>query len=1276
MFMPNNVTLLSINTNGLKSHSHKLMTFSALINTHNPNIFLAQETNLVDVDSPTFNILKSKYKLHHSEGPHVGSGLLLGLAGCAKLSSMTVLHPGYVQRAHIQLGSFQLILYNLHFPPNDCEKLKNIQSKIISSISKDPNLPIILGGDFNFVEDPKLDSTNPHRITTSAYKHFVYALEHFHFTDTFRYLHPQVKAFTFQRGSSAQSRIDKFYLARLPNDRIVESKILYYPLSDHQPIFLSLSSNTQPNTNDGETYWKLNNELLSQQPFVNEVKTFWPCWQAQKPFFSTRGEWWDAGKEKIKKIAIKHGKQLKTNKITSLQNLQEILDKEISSVSPDPNTIKGIQQAFKDQLDQAAKLALNKCYIPRRLPFYAPSVFAPLLEQSQQEARSPHNLQDDQGNLLDSQEDIAQHVLCFYKKLYEAEPIDQTHVKFFLQNLPVLTNEDRIYLDQPITLQELTAAVQKASNCKAPGIDGLSSEFYKEFWNLLGPDLLEVFLESQSLKQLPTSTRTSVITLIPKTGDTTRLINWRPISVGCSDYKIIARALATRLKTVISYLIHQDQTCSVPGRNIHQNVHRIRDCIFLAQALQLPLILMGLDQVKAFDLLHHAYLFAVLKANGFGDNYRSYLRLLYAKARYSIKLHRTILPPFTPGRGIRQGCSLSTMLYILATEPLLVQIRRKMERYAFLHTISQHATPVSGYADDTHLLLNNKEAIPKLKAITNKFTKASNAKVNDQKSWIFYFGSLAGETYNPYGYQLKTESVSILGVTLGVTLEAQMGMWNRLLTKVEKQTRIWSVTASALTYRQRAILINTMILSTLWYVITAAHPPSSFIAQVDRLCLNLLWTRRTHRVSKNLVYRPVDEGGLGLISVQRQIIAYRHKYIFSLLNKQLHPISELAFRYSLCKISIHSNRQRILNLRHSPPKLCRIEPLFHRPTLKLWFQNPPPISPPETYHALLHHPIYNNPHLGNMRPQEGMHHHIIFVKDLFDARGFEKSTSALVHTRNPSTRSRRSAHIAGIKTAIRQAGFSITAITPTNISLLIRTSPGSPLPFHLNPPTNKALPLKSITSYLSRSPHPVVSADVKTLIPDWDTPKILWPFTVRSPLNTPRELNTQWLVMVGAIPHIAQVSHFIPGIRSQCPMCAEPKPGVTHMFHSCRGLAPLFALVRQILARIDPKLPLDSRSWWFGGSFKQLPANKTRYINFLFALTKQAIYKTYLVWYDDPTKLLTPAMFVTAFRVRLKQSLTAQYYQLQPRQLEQFIATWDPGGIVDLSSPPYLKIQI
>ncbi|KAK3522499.1 hypothetical protein QTP86_016151 [Hemibagrus guttatus] len=87
-------------------------------------------------------------------------------------------------------------------------------------------------------------------------------------------------------------------------------------------------------------------------------------------------------------------------------------------------------------------------------------------------------------------------------------------------------------------------------NGRSSGIDGLPAECYKAFWAVIGQDVLDVLRDSIQRGELPLSCRRAVLTLLPKKGDLTHLKNWRPVSLLCTDCKLLSKALASRLTKI------------------------------------------------------------------------------------------------------------------------------------------------------------------------------------------------------------------------------------------------------------------------------------------------------------------------------------------------------------------------------------------------------------------------------------------------------------------------------------------------------------------------------------------------------------------------------------------------------------------------------------------------------------------------------------------------------------------------------------------------------
>ena len=96
--------------------------------------------------------------------------------------------------------------------------------------------------------------------------------------------------------------------------------------------------------------------------------------------------------------------------------------------------------------------------------------------------------------------------------------------------------------------------------------------------------------------------RQAVIKLIEKKDKDKRFIkNWRPISLLNVDYKIISKALTSRLKKVLPDLISLQQTAYVGNRFIGESSRLIADIIEITDVLNKEGILVTMDIEKAFD---------------------------------------------------------------------------------------------------------------------------------------------------------------------------------------------------------------------------------------------------------------------------------------------------------------------------------------------------------------------------------------------------------------------------------------------------------------------------------------------------------------------------------------------------------------------------------------------------------------------------------------------------------------------------------------------------
>ena len=169
----------------------------------------------------------------------------------------------------------------------------------------------------------------------------------------------------------------------------------------------------------------------------------------------------------------------------------------------------------------------------------------------------------------------------FYHNLYKStnkNNEDSQSTSSFLNNLniPKLSKEQQTTREGKIYPNECETALRSFENNKALGNDGIPIEFYKTFWSLISNSYMNCVNKSFEKGEISSSMKQAIITLIEKKDkDRSLLENWRPISLVNVDAKIISKVIATRIKNILPYIIHQNQTGYIKYRFIGETVRSI-----------------------------------------------------------------------------------------------------------------------------------------------------------------------------------------------------------------------------------------------------------------------------------------------------------------------------------------------------------------------------------------------------------------------------------------------------------------------------------------------------------------------------------------------------------------------------------------------------------------------------------------------------------------------------------------------------------------------------
>ena len=224
-----------------------------------------------------------------------------------------------------------------------------------------------------------------------------------------------------------------------------------------------------------------------------------------------------------------------------------------------------------------------------------------------------------------------------------------------------------------------------------------------------------------------------LITLLYKKGDRLDMKNWRPITLLCVDYKIASKAVTNRLLTVLPSLIHTDQSCGIKDRNSIVNNHLLQHVVDDLNQPGIGGAILSLDQEKAFDRVDWPYLLRVLHCMNFGDSFCKWISIFYTHISSCVMINGVQSEAFYVSRGVRQGCPLSPLLYVLMAETIPCAIRSN----AAIDGIclpGNKCFKVCQYADDTSLIVLSDRALIEVFDTFCRYQLASDAKLNAKKS--------------------------------------------------------------------------------------------------------------------------------------------------------------------------------------------------------------------------------------------------------------------------------------------------------------------------------------------------------------------------------------------------------------------------------------------------------------------------------------------------------------------------------------------------------------
>ncbi|CAF0977242.1 unnamed protein product [Didymodactylos carnosus] len=712
---------------------------------------------------------------------------------------------------------------------------------------------LLVGGDFNCVPDENRDRNLPTAVTSkSSYPSLVHEfIKPYQLFELYRSKHPHSIVYSYHNHTqNTHSRIDLFLGSKLIRNSTQHISYAPIGLSDHDGITVALNI---PTTASSYRRWICNPKVTSRQSFINQFHAIWNVFLNTADFQSL--EWWTDFKTSLIVLLQTEAQQMGKESRHQLWKLQKFYRS--LSVNPSDDEMmlmENTNQEIRDILEQKA-LANLPCIYEKSTTSLGMIAKSTLANVRSNKSQIPFLLHPTKGRVTTESEmlDVA---TSFYQELYSRKPIDNQVWSELFDGLPTISDQEQKSLDKDITIVECYEALKSMPLGKSPGEDGITVDVWKVIFPFIGEHYVKMVNVAMEKGHFQPKFLNAILTLLKKDGAVEgSMKGFRPLSLMNIDYKILSKVLSQRLRKVIATIVHYDQSCSIPERNICDNVHLIRCIIEHYSRNKDPIGIILWDQEKAFDRINHQYLFAVLRIFGFGENFINWVKLLYTNATFRIKINESITKQIRFDCGVRQGCSLSGEIYVIGLEPLLHRIRMNPR-------IPGIIPPGAQYQTVRRMVFPRDDVEPSIKAIAYA----------DDVNTIAFNTEEEQETINMFNLYNKASG----GVTINNKGQLPLGQLAPIVSKIKQQIMSWSQVNLSL--MDRSNVLKVFVFSRPVYLFSLTY----------RSWYRLFYVKKKQQ-------QATDNGHSKLITLKSPDIIYN----FVLAHKQSISLDTRLFRFQL-----------------------------------------------------------------------------------------------------------------------------------------------------------------------------------------------------------------------------------------------------------------------------------------------------------------------------------------------------------------------------------------
>ena len=456
----------------------------------------------------------------------------------------------------------------------------------------------------------------------------------------------------------------------------------------------------------------------------------------------------------------------------------------------------------------------------------------------------------------------------------------------------------RNYSDLYISPEDVLVALARAKKDTACGTDGLQMILWKKIPQLefiLAP-LFNLMIHQGTV---PSSWMESRLILLPKKEDPTTddPLQYRPISITQTLYRVFMSCLNRKLKPLIELSPSQKGFRECDGCVEH--AFTLQEVLDDSRRGRSKLNVVWIDIQKAFDSVPHNLIIEHLQKAKIPANVVTLIRNLYSGS-YNLIQDRSgnSANLCLNGRGVRQGCPLSPLLFNIVINPLLERISESGIGYPLF----EQRIGAQCFADDLVLLSNNVDDMDKLLKMTEEFLTASQLRVNHSKCASL---KVSYKSARRVINELYADSPKLFGQPIPpindfykyLGTHANLQSFKDLPPCFEKFAKnLEKLSDSPLLHFQKINLLKIYLLPTLDFVMKNHILRIDDLSKFDALIARNLrkWLGLPNSSTTHLFYVPNCAGGLGIRQLTKDYAGLRLASGLNVLNSSDEAIQKIA----------------------------------------------------------------------------------------------------------------------------------------------------------------------------------------------------------------------------------------------------------------------------------------------------------------------------------------------------------------------------------------------